>query len=148
MLINQNCFQQNNIKLLLDKTIKIYRFLVLPIYWAILTYMLLKPGVENKEYLFMLPGVDKLLHFSIFIFLGWCFKGAFPSLSFTPYILYGVIYAAVTEILQEIMHLGRSMEIFDFVVDVLGLLVANYSFTFFSKFIHTVFVFFKISNPK
>lgn len=146
MLINQNCFQQNNTKLLLDKTVKIFRYIVLPIYWAILTYMLLKHGTENKEYFFMLPGIDKLLHFSIFIFLGWCIKAAFPKLNITTYILYNIAYAAITEILQELMQLGRSMELFDFIVDLLGSFVAYYSFPFFQKIIQIIFRYFRISN--
>jgi hypothetical protein len=67
----------------LDKISKIFR-IVLPIYWAILTYMLLKPGVENQEYWFMFSGIDKIIHLSIFAFLGLSFSAAFPKPNF-PY---------------------------------------------------------------
>ena len=48
MQLFQNFFQQNNTKNLLDKISKLFKK-ILPIYWAFLTYMLLKPGVENME---------------------------------------------------------------------------------------------------
>jgi hypothetical protein len=43
----------------LDKISKIFSK-ILPIYWAFLTYMLLKPGEENHEYWFMFSGIDKI----------------------------------------------------------------------------------------
>jgi len=106
----------------LDKISKIFKK-ILPIYWAFLTYMLLKPGVENKEYWFMFSGIDKILHFSIFAMLGFCFQAAFPKTRFRTYIYIMLIYAFLTEILQDEMHLGRSLEFFDVIADSIGFIL-------------------------
>jgi len=98
----------------------------LPIYWAFLTYMLLKPGQENQEYWFMFSGIDKVLHLSIFAVLGFCFMVTFPRIKFSYYIQIMLIYAFLTEILQEEMGLGRSMETLDIVADTIGCLLGYY----------------------
>jgi len=109
----------------LDKISKIFSK-ILPIYWAFLTYMLLKPGEENHEYWFMFNGIDKLLHFSIFAALGFCFMSAFPKIKFYYFIQIILIYAFLTEILQEEMGLGRSMETLDIVADTVGCLLGYF----------------------
>ena len=96
----------------------------MPIYWAFLTFMLLIPGSENSEYSFMFPGIDKIIHFSIFAFLGLCFLARFSNIKFLYYIYIMLIYAFLTEILQDAMELGRSSEVLDIVADTLGILIA------------------------
>lgn len=88
--------------------------------------MLLKPGTENQEYWFMFNGIDKVLHITIFILLGFTFKAAFPKLSFTYFLQIMLIYAFLTEILQEEMHWGRSMETLDLVADTIGVLLGYF----------------------
>ncbi|WP_262713561.1 VanZ family protein [Chryseobacterium sp. SN22] len=105
----------------------------MPIYWAFLTYMLLKPGEENYEYPFMFNGIDKVLHLSIFAALGFCFIAAFPRIRFSYYIQIILIYAFLTEILQEEMGLGRSMETLDVVADAIGCLIGYYTYKLFIK---------------
>lgn len=122
MQIILNCFLQKNIRLSLDKISKIF-CKILPIYWAFLTYMLLKPGEENHEYWFMFNGIDKVLHLSIFAMLGFCFMSTFPKIKFSYFFQIILIYAFLTEILQEEMHLGRSMETLDIIADTIGSLV-------------------------
>lgn len=82
--------------------------------------MLLKPGTENPQYWFMFSGIDKLLHLSIFTFLGFAFMAAFPRTKFLIFSYMMLIYAFLTEILQEEMNLGRSMENLDIIADALG----------------------------
>ncbi|MCD0479913.1 VanZ family protein [Chryseobacterium sp. LC2016-29] len=98
----------------------------MPIYWAFLTYMLLRPGVENKEYFFMFNGIDKVLHLSIFAALSFCFIAAFPKIRFSYFFQIMLIYAFLTEIFQEEMKLGRSMETLDIVADTIGCLIGYY----------------------
>ena len=100
----------------------------MPIYWAFLTYMLLKPGQENLEYWFMFSGIDKILHLSIFAVLGFTFIAAFPKIKFTTYLYIMLIYAFLTEILQEEMKMGRSMETLDIFADFFGVLMGYYIF--------------------
>jgi VanZ family protein len=88
--------------------------------------MLLKPGEENHEYWFMFSGIDKVLHISIFAMLGFCFMATFPKIRFSYFFQIILIYAFLTEILQEEMGLGRSMESLDIVADVIGCLLGYY----------------------
>ncbi len=130
--ILQNSFLQKNTKHQLDK---IFRILskILPIYWAFLTYMLLKPGVENLEYPFMFDGIDKLLHLCIFALLGCLFMATFPKIRFYWFmpIMFG--YGLLTEILQDQMGLGRSFEVLDLVADTIGVIIGYFVFKKINK---------------
>ncbi|MDR2237363.1 MAG: VanZ family protein [Chryseobacterium sp.] len=123
--ISQNYFLQKNTRRSLDKISKIFSK-ILPIYWAFLTYMLLRPGEENHEYWFMFSGIDKVLHLSIFAALGFSFIAAFPRIRFSYFLQIILIYAFLTEILQEEMGLGRSMETLDIVADAIGCLIGYF----------------------
>lgn len=132
MQIIQNYFLRKNTSQSLDKISKISSK-ILPIYWAFLTYMLLKPGEENHEYWFMFSGIDKILHLSIFAALGFLFIAAFPKIRFYYFIQIILLYAFLTEILQEEMGLGRSMETLDIVADTLGCLIGYYFYKILAK---------------
>ena len=112
----------------MDKISKIF-IKILPIYWAFLTFMLLRPGVENLEYAFMFDGIDKILHLTIFAMLGFCFTAAFPKLKFILFFQIMLSYSILTEILQDEMGWGRSMEVLDLVADTVGVLAGYYIFT-------------------
>jgi len=127
-----NYFLQKNTRLSLDKISKIFSK-ILPIYWAFLTYMLLKPGEENHEYWFMFSGIDKVLHFCIFAALGFSFIATFPKIKFSYFLQIILIYAFLTEILQEEMGLGRSMETLDIVADAIGCLVGYFAYKILIK---------------
>nr|WP_244140860.1 VanZ family protein [Kaistella flava (ex Peng et al. 2021)] len=90
--------------------------------------MLLKPGVENFEYAFMFEGIDKVLHLCIFTFLGFSFIAAFPKIKFYYFIQIMICYGLLTEILQEEMHWGRSLEFLDLVADIIGVLIGYFIF--------------------
>lgn len=130
--ISLNYFQLKITRLSLDKISKIFSK-ILPIYWAFLTYMLLKPGVENQEYWFMFSGIDKVLHLSIFAALGFTFIATFPRIKFSYFFQIILIYAFLTEILQEEMGLGRSMETLDIVADTIGCLIGYYTYKILIK---------------
>jgi len=95
--------------------------------------MLLKPGEENHEYWFMFNGIDKVLHLSIFGALGFCFMAAFPKIRFYYFFQIILIYAFLTEILQEEMGLGRSMEALDIVADIIGCFLGYYIYKLLVK---------------
>ncbi|WP_336964476.1 VanZ family protein [Chryseobacterium contaminans] len=105
----------------------------MPIYWAFLTYMLLKPGEENREYWFMFSGIDKVLHVSIFAALAFSFIAAFPKIKFSYFFQIILIYAFLTEIMQEEMGLGRSMETLDIVADTVGCLIGYWTYKLLIK---------------
>ncbi|MGZ5285349.1 MAG: VanZ family protein [Kaistella sp.] len=117
----------SNTRNLLDKISKIFTK-ILPIYWAFLTYMLLRPGVENLEYPFMFDGIDKILHVTIFAMLGFCFVAAFPKAKFIYFFQIMLGYSILTEILQDEMGWGRSLEVLDLVADTVGILLGYYLF--------------------
>lgn len=117
----------SNTRNLLDKISKIFTK-ILPIYWAFLTFMLLKPGVENLEYPFMFDGIDKILHLTIFAMLGFCFVAAFPKVKFIYFFQIMLGYSILTEILQDEMGWGRSLEVLDLVADTAGILLGYYLF--------------------
>ena len=74
----------------------------------------------------MFSGIDKVLHLSIFAFLGFWFIARYPKMTFLYYIYILLIYSLITEILQDAMGWGRSGEILDLVADTLGLLIGYY----------------------
>lgn len=84
--------------------------------------------MENMEFAFMFDGIDKVMHLSIFTLLGFCFMAAFPKIKFIYYIQIMLIYAILTEILQEEMKLGRSLEGLDLVADTAGVLIGYFVF--------------------
>ena len=90
--------------------------------------MLLKPGVENQEFPFMFEGIDKVLHLSIFALLGFCFMATFPKIKFIHYIQIMLIYSILTEILQDEMGFGRSLEALDLVADTIGVIIGYFAF--------------------
>ncbi|TXF76388.1 VanZ family protein [Chryseobacterium sp.] len=100
----------------------------MPIYWAFLTYMLLRPGTENHEYWFMFSGIDKVIHVSIFALLAFCFRTALPKVGFIYFIQIMLVYAFATEILQDEMHLGRSAELLDIVADTAGFFLGSFCY--------------------
>ena len=127
MQICRNLLRPNNTKNLLDRISKIFSK-ILPIYWAFLTYMLLRPGVENMEYSFMFDGIDKVLHLAIFGMLGFSFVAAFPKVRFVYFFQIMLSYAILTEILQDEMELGRSLEFLDLVADTVGVISGYFLF--------------------
>ncbi|WP_082384139.1 VanZ family protein [Chryseobacterium sp. ERMR1:04] len=116
----------------MDKISKIFSK-ILPIYWAFLTYMLLKPGDEIQEHWFMFDGFDKVVHLSIFAALGFLFTASFPKIKFIYFFQIILLYGFLTEILQEEMGLGRSMEFLDVVADAIGCLIGYFTYKLLIK---------------
>lgn len=114
----------------LDKISNIFRK-ILPIYWAFLTYMLLRPGSEEQEHFILFPHIDKLVHFLIFSALSFFLVLAFPKIKFYIFIYIILIYAVLTEILQSKMGFGRSAEFLDILADLFG---ALFGYFFVRKF--------------
>ena len=83
----------------------------------------------------MIPNLDKLIHFSIFFLLGFIFRVRFPKTQFLQFFLILVSYALLTEILQDTMQLGRSLELLDAVADTLGLSLAFYLYSIYTKYL-------------
>lgn len=95
----------------------------MPIYWAILTYILLKPGSEISHDWFLFPGIDKVVHLGIFAVLAFSIIAAFPKMRLIVLLQILLSYAFLTEILQGEMNLGRSLDILDVIADMAGSLL-------------------------
>ncbi|MDY3339355.1 VanZ family protein [Riemerella anatipestifer] len=95
----------------------------MPIYWALLTYVLLKPVGEHKDYWFLFQGIDKVVHFFTFLILGFLFKVAYYKISFSYFFMIMLSYALLTEILQDEMNYGRSLDVLDLFADTVGVLI-------------------------
>lgn len=67
------------------------------------------------------PGTDELVHFLLFAVLA--ITGRLARVPAGPLLVGLVCYAGVSEILQAVLPLGRSGDVGDAVVDVLGLVV-------------------------
>lgn len=99
----------------------------MPIYWAILTYVLLRPSNTEKEDLWIdFANMDKVVHISAFLVLGFCYLMAFPKQKFIVFIGIMLVYAFLTEVLQEVMALGRTMEMMDFLADIFGAILGYF----------------------
>ncbi|MFB9121143.1 VanZ family protein [Bergeyella porcorum] len=127
MQTNQSFYLQRNTKQLLDKIAHISKF-VLPIYWAILTYILLRPGIET-EGIRLFPHADKVVHFAAFFILGFLLKATFPKIRFSIYAILIISYGLLTEVLQGVMQWGRTLEFLDLVADTLGGFLALYLYS-------------------
>lgn len=109
----------------------------MPIYWAFLTYMLLKSGQDLPKFSFLeilnFAEVDKVIHIGIFVALGLLLKLSYPRISFILFFTITFLYSALTEVLQEYMALGRSMELYDLFADIFGLLIGYFSAQYLYK---------------
>ena len=99
------------------------------IYWTVLTYLLLKPAELQKEAWFIFPNIDKLVHLSIFGLLAFIFLIAYKQIKFFVFIQIMMLYAFLTEIFQELMKMGRSMETLDILADLTGVCIAYYIYS-------------------
>ena len=60
--------------------------------------------------------------------LGFCFAAAFPKVKFIYYIQIMLSYSILTEILQDEMNFGRSLEVLDLVADTVGVVMGYFLF--------------------
>lgn len=100
-----------------------------------LTFLLLKPAHLQEESWYIFDGIDKIVHLSIFTLLGFLFMIAFSKCKFQFFVQLMLIYAFATEILQESMHMGRSLEVLDVVADFFGICIGYYLYTLLKKLI-------------
>ena len=94
----------------------------MPIYWALLTYSLLRPSIEEAQGWFLFPHVDKFFHFVFFLILGALLKFSYPNMRFYLFILLLLGYAILTEILQDMLNTGRTGDVYDLIADAIGIL--------------------------
>jgi len=66
---------------------------------------------------------DKIIHFILFFFLSFFALAGWP-LSIKKVIVFILVYALLSEVLQEFYVPGRSFQLYDLVADTVGLIAA------------------------
>jgi VanZ-like protein len=83
--------------------------------------MLLIPGEVNRErHWFEFHNLDKIVHFLIFVVLGFCDRLAFFKQKKRFFVVVMFIYALFTEVAQGLMNMGRTMDFYDLIADMMG----------------------------
>ena len=83
--------------------------------------MLLIPGEVNRErHWFEFHNLDKIVHFLIFVVLGFCSRVAFFKQKKRFFVVVMFIYALFTEVAQGLMNMGRTMDFYDLIADMMG----------------------------
>lgn len=78
--------------------------------------------------------IDKIVHISIFAFLGFTFRLSFPKQMFVVFIQIMLCYALLTEIMQDEIGLGRTLEFYDLICNIVGVLLGYIASKVFFKF--------------
>lgn len=97
-------------------------------------YLCLAPQPIGGGGLFDFPGADKIMHFAMFFalsaaYLFDCAKAALPrqlrQWQVVAIAVAVILLGGLIEILQQLMGLGRSMDLLDFVADAIGVVCAT-----------------------
>ena len=76
--------------------------------------MLLRPGEVNREKHWF------EFHNLIFVVLGFCYRVAFFKQKKWFFVVVMFIYALFTEVAQGLMNMGRTMDFYDLIADMMG----------------------------
>ena len=83
--------------------------------------MLLRPSeVDREKHWFEFHNLDKIVHFLIFVVLGFCYRVAFFKQKKWLFVVVMFVYALFTEVAQELMNMGRTMDFYDLIADMMG----------------------------
>ena len=98
--------------------------------------MLLRPGEVNREkHWFEFHNLDKIVHFLIFVVLGFCYRVAFFKQKKWLFVVVMFVYALFTEVAQGLMNMGRTMDFYDLLADMIG---AGFGCFIFLKILHYI----------
>lgn len=109
---------------------QLLNWMVFFIYFVVLTYLSVMQTSDLQLSFFSFPHADKLVHFVFYFILTMLlFRGIYLSFS-SPLnikvivsVLLAVIYGGIIELAQEYVVGGRTADIFDFLVNILGAVV-------------------------
>lgn len=119
------------------------------IVWAVLMlYMLFSPAnALPKTGFFYIPHFDKIVHFGMFAILVFLFRvesernAPEKHLMRNIFIVLGLLFAALSEVIQYNFIAGRSGNIYDFIADAAGFIVGTAFYVFLWKKFTSRFVF-------
>ena len=92
----------------------------------------------------LLPHMDKVVHFTMFFCLAFLIRSlrwqeTIDNRRYAIYLIGGVLYAALTEVIQYYFIAMRNGDVLDFGCDVVGMALSVLVFPLWPKFVRTVF---------
>lgn len=92
----------------------------------------------------LLPHMDKVVHFTMFFCLAFLIRSlrwqeTIDNRLYAFYLIGGVLYAALTEVVQYCFIAMRNGDILDFGCDVVGMALSVLVFPLWPKFVKTIF---------
>lgn len=92
----------------------------------------------------MLPHIDKVVHFTMFFCLAFLIRSlrwqnTIDNRLYVTYLIAGVLYAVITEVVQNYFIPTRSGDILDFGSDLIGMALSLLVFPYWPRFVRIVF---------
>jgi VanZ family protein len=117
------------------------------LWFFIISILLFIPGSKlPKQEIFQIPGLDKIIHFGLFLILEWLllFDSAIKKandnlIDVLKISLTAVVFAVLTELIQRYLISERIGDINDLCMDLIGLFVGVLSYPIFYRIISRFF---------
>ncbi len=92
----------------------------------------------------LLPHMDKVVHFTMFFCLAFLIRSlrwqeTIDNRRYAIYLIGGVLYAALTAVIQSYLMAMRNGDVLDFGCDVIGMALSVLVFPLWPKFVKTIF---------
>lgn len=129
----------------------IQSYIKLVVWVFVIAYLCFSPGgkfdnlkIDTIIPEWLLPHMDKVVHFTMFFCLAFLIRSlrwqqTIDNRLYAIYLIAGVIYAIVTEMVQYYFIATRSGDILDFGCDIVGMALSVLVFPLWPKFVKTVF---------
>ena len=129
----------------------IQSYIKLAVWVVVIAYLCFSSGdrINNLKIntiipLWLIPYMDKIVHFVMFFVLAFLIKSLYTqkTIEFRTYYIFlvaGVAYAALTEVVQHYFVYMRSGDVFDFFCDLTGMTLSVLVFPFWPQFVRRIF---------
>ena len=129
----------------------IQSYIKLAVWVVVIAYLCFSSGdrINNLKIntiipLWLIPYMDKVVHFVMFFVLAFLIKSLYTqkTIEFRTYYIFlvaGVAYAALTEVVQHYFVYMRSGDVFDFFCDLTGMTLSVLVFPFWPRFVRRIF---------
>ncbi|MBR5644895.1 MAG: VanZ family protein [Salinivirgaceae bacterium] len=129
----------------------IQSYIKLAVWVVVIAYLCFSSGdrINNLKIntiipLWLIPYMDKIVHFVMFFVLAFLIKSLYTqkTIEFRTYYIFlvaGVAYAALTEVVQHYFVYMRSGDVFDFFCDLTGMTLSVLVFPCWPRFVQRIF---------
>ena len=129
----------------------IQSYIKLAVWIAVIAYLCFSSGdrINNLKINtiipeWIIPHIDKIVHFVMFFVLAFLIKSLYwqKTIEFRAYYVFlvaGVAYAAITELVQYYFIYMRSGDVFDFLCDLTGMTISVFLFPYWPRFVKWFF---------